>query len=302
MKKSVYLPLIILVTGIAVYLSGCKKDRTEPFVKEVYSSPNAYLDSRKVSEQVFTITGPGNGPIVGEQGTRIYQSKDIFTYPDGTPIDYPYVIKLIELYKPYDMIYYRVFPVSGGLMLTTQGEVRILAEKDGQPLVLAPGNTIGIEFPTDSAMQNMTLFTGTESGGSVDWQNTGQPAYVYVDSSNVNNFFYKFMGDTLGWFNCDKFSGYSNLCTIMFTSETDSLETLFKVAYLPEYSGLMHVGNSLQVPQNTEVRFIAMGQKSDGSMWSFYSQFTAHDFTLEITMEQTDYNQLDQLLTTMFNN
>ncbi len=293
----------IVWTGwIAIlFIAGCKKDRTEPFVKEVYASPAAYLNSRKANEQVFTITGPGTAPIVGEQGTRIYQSKDIFTYPDGTPIDYPYVIKLIELYKPYDMLYYGVFPVSNSVMLTTQGEVRVTAEKDGHPLVLASGSTFGVEFPTDSVMTNITLFLGNESNGNVNWENTGQAATMITDSTYTDSTFYSWWPDTLGWFNADKFSGYTNTCTVSFTSSTDSVETLYKVVYLPEYAGIMQVvGTQVVLPQNTEMRFIALGMKTDGTLWYFYNQSTTHTFTLDITMEQTDENALHQLITTMF--
>ncbi len=294
---------IYMVSAIAMlflFSYGCKKDRTYPSIKKVYSTPDTYLNSRKKSEQVFNISDQNSLHIVGRQGTSIYFNKETFSLPDGSPVDYPYVVKLVELYKPYDMIYYKAFPVSDGVPLITQGEVRISAEKDNVPLALRPGTDFKLEFPANNIMQNMYLFLG--AGEPLNWEVTEQMPDVYVDTLNSNNTFYRFAPDTLGWFACSKLMSYDNLCDIRFVSLTDSVETLFKVVYLPEYSLLTHSGPTVSVPRNADVHFLALGVEENGTLCYFYKEFVSQKTTIDITMEPVSYDVLDNLIVTKFDN
>ena len=290
--------LLTLMVGI-IGLTNCKKDRTETVVKEVYQSPQSYFDSHKQNEQEFVITGPGTEPIVGEQGTKIYQSKDIFTYPNGDTISYPYTIKLVELYTPADMVYYGVFPVSDGNMLTTAGELRIRAFKDNQELVLRPGYSYKVLFPTDENNMPLYLYRGIDDGnGNINWSNTNTLAtYVQDSAANVSGYYYQFFSQFLNWINCDRFNNVT-LTTITFDSETDSVETIPKFLYLPDYDGVMEVlGKTAQVPANTQVKFLALGLNTDGDLYYYYQEFTSTPGTvINITMAQTTDAYVTQLL------
>ncbi len=126
----------------------CSKDRIEEKQQmNEYEPINNYFDNKKQDEQEFVVDTNGQGPIVGNQGTKIWAEKTKLMYPNGDSVYFPYTVKLVELYTPKDMIYYQMPTVASGSLLTTGGEVRIRAFKDGQELLLRPGNAWTIEMP-----------------------------------------------------------------------------------------------------------------------------------------------------------
>ena len=70
-----------LISGLLLF--SCSKDRIEERDElNEYQSPNAYLDSKKQPEQDFLIDTNGTGPIVGNQGTLIWGSKNCLMLPE----------------------------------------------------------------------------------------------------------------------------------------------------------------------------------------------------------------------------
>jgi len=119
-----------MVAAIGVF-SGCSKDRVDAEdEKSSYKSANEYLDARKQAEQEYEITEDGTGPIVAQQGTKVWAVKEKLMFPNGDAVTYPYTVKIVELYTPKDMIYYQMPSTSGLNLLTTAGEVRIKAVKE----------------------------------------------------------------------------------------------------------------------------------------------------------------------------
>jgi len=294
MKK---LTFLILMAVVILSLTFCNKDRTEVQLKTTYTTPQSFLDSHKPQEQEFVITDSGSAPIIGQEGTVIYQSKSIFMYPNGDTITYPYTIKLVELYKPSDMVYYGVFPVDDGKLLKSSGEIRVRAFKDGQELVLRPGHYFMVYFP---AFDNKSyfLYTGENVNGTIDWdQTTTTSTYVFDTISGMGENYHKFFSTYLNWINADYFAD-SATCQISFVSSTDSVETIPKFLYFPYYNAVMEVfPATVTVPQNTPVKFLALGYNSDGELYYYYQEFTTSPgTTINITMSGTTENYITQLL------
>ena len=104
MKNSIriFRLMFLGLTISTILFSSCKKDRIESQEKQIndYQSMNNYFDTKKQHEQEFIIDTAGTGPIVGNQGTKIYVSKDLLMFPNGDSVHWPYTVKLIELYTP----------------------------------------------------------------------------------------------------------------------------------------------------------------------------------------------------------
>lgn len=268
MKISIKMNRIILLSIISMaILSECSKERTDPKQDQSdYTSMNNYLDSKKQQEQVFEIDGSGNGPIIGNQGTKIWGSKEILMFPNGDSVQWPFTVNLVELYTPKDMIYYQMPTVAGGILLTTGGEIRLRAFKDGQELVLRPDKTWTVEMPNNSPLLDMKIYYGVENPTYVDW--TANPAGNFIDTT------FGYIGSVkkLGWVACGKIA-YSTTSTADYTfkSTIDNLQNIPIFIYLPGIKSLMQVYNQTSgaLPIGEDAKNILMGINSNNQL--FYS-------------------------------
>jgi len=152
MKNFTSIITAIAFAGIISFVS-CSKDRIEPNEDlNSYESMDEYLDSKKQAEQEYEITEEGSEPLQGQQGTKIWIGKDLLMFPDSSDVEWPFTIRLVELYTPKDMIYYQMPSVAGQNMLETEGEIRVRAfkvDQNGveQELLLKPGRVFAIEMP-----------------------------------------------------------------------------------------------------------------------------------------------------------
>ncbi|MGB0886581.1 MAG: hypothetical protein ACPGSL_00550, partial [Vicingaceae bacterium] len=261
-KKQI-IPIVIL-TSILLINIGCKKDRIEPAEETPaeYTDVNQYLDSKKQDEQDFEITGPSNDTLTGNQGTRIYGSKNCLNDSNGDTIDYPFTIHLVELYTPKDMIYWQMPTVANGNILETDGEIRIRATKNGQDLSLICPYTF--EMPNNSPNSDMTIFTGTDNGNFVDWNNTGT-------SFTTNSYGYYGSMSSFGWINADIQIGTGSGYNLSFTSQTDDLTNVGIFIYIPTTQTVMQVYNASSglIPSGSNVKIIMMAIDTNGDLFSY---------------------------------
>ncbi len=278
--------------------SGCSKKRLEDDqTLNSYTSTNQYLDSKKQQEQTFEDDGSGSGPIVGQRGTMLYGSIDIFMYPNGDSVQYPYSIGLIELYTPKDMIYAQMPTYGSNHILASGGVIHVRAFKDTTDLVLRPGRYYLAKFPTASIDQSMKVFHGTETGSIVDWaQSTDNMQY---DSTSTPNY-YSAYATAIGWINCDYFASYTGtMAPVTFTSTTDDLSGVAIFIYFPDINSVMQVYNmtSVSIPAGLSVKIICIG--ADNSMTPFYfytTLTTSSSNSIDVEMQQTTDSDLDALL------
>jgi len=261
MMKNLTLTLLAIVMLIAI---SCKKDRIEKKQVNEYQPVNDYLDSKKQKEQEFIINGPSNDTIVGNQGTRIRGAKNCLVDANGDTIDYPFTIKLVELYLPKDMIYYQMPTVSVGNILRTDGEIRLKASKGSQELSLRPSCPFEIGMPNATPRNDMTIFYGADNGTFVDWTDS-QVGFT------TNSYGYLGYPNALGWINCGKLIGNGSGHTLTFTSKTDNLQNVGIFIYFPAIKGLMQAYNMISglIPDGSEVKIIMIGVNANGELFSY---------------------------------
>ncbi len=303
MKKSIF---IVLSVSVFVFLAtiSCKKDRIEKSLNE-YGNLNDYLNTKKQAEQVFVIDSGGTGPIIGNQGTKIWIAKSCLQKPNGDTITWPYIVKLVELYTPMDMIYWQMPTVSSLGILETDGEIRLRAFKDNVELKLKPYPCYClVEMPNNAPKNYMKVFYGFENSGKPDWTTNLTQLGV---SPGVNPWFLAtdtgYVGQIarLGWIGCDSLVGSTSGVKLNFVSTTDNLENVGIFVFLPTTKTVMQVYNmkSTVMPSGSSVKIICMGIKTDGILFCYYQALSVTANT-EIEVEMTEIT--DANLTTLLQN
>ncbi|HIE15741.1 MAG TPA: hypothetical protein EYP69_02335 [Bacteroidales bacterium] len=299
MIKNIKIPLITLVSFL-ILSSACSKKRIEnnPELK-TYLPLSTYFNTKKQQEQIFEIDSTATTPIIGQQGTIIYQNADLFMYPNGDSVHYPYYIGLIELYTPKDMIYYQMPTYGSNHILTTGGEIHIRAYKDSTELVLRPGKFYITYFPTASPDSSMEIFHGTTTGQVVDWIQSTDFLTLYVDS--LANYYYRAYISSLGWINCDYFANYSgNMTTLNFISTTDDLSNAGIFIYFTGLKSILQVTNqtSESIPEGSNVKIICIAIDSNMLPYYYYQETTIGSSVsdIEVTMSPTTDAELETLL------
>ena len=275
---------LIAIVAITLINYSCKKDRIEPQVEEeknAYNPINSYLDSKKQAEQEFVITGPGNDTIVGNQGTRIYGSKNCLQYPNGDTVAYPFSIFLVELYTPKDMIYYQMPTVASGNIMETDGEISLRATANSQNLVLVC--PYAVEMPNALPSSNRTIFLGTDNGSYVNWTDSGTPftttSYGYLGTINA-----------FGWVNCGTQVGTGSGHTLTFTSSVDDLTNVGIFIYFPATRTVMQVYNTVSglIPNGSSIKIVMMAQDASGQLFSYTESRTVNaSATINMSLSQT---------------
>lgn len=283
---------------------SCKKDRIEKTMNE-YSDVNDYLNSKKQQEQVFVIDSNGTGPIIGNQGTKIWISKTCLQKPNGDTITWPYIVKLVELYTPMDMIYYQMPSTSSQGILETDGEIRLRAFKDNEELILKPYPCHCIvSMPNIAPKDYMRVYYGFETAGKPDWTaNLSQfgitsgvnPWFAHTDTGYVGHI------ARLGWIACDSIVGSNSGVNLKFISESDNLENVGIFVFFPATKTVMQVHNQLSTnfPSSSIVKTICIGMKSDGSLYHYYQALTVSS-SLDINVEMVEIS--DAALTDLLQN
>lgn len=310
MKKLSFNLILIAISAILmVSIHSCSKQRLqeeeeeEPELSE-YSSPDSFYDANKPQEQEYEITQDGPGPLVGQKGTKIWLGKDLLMHQNGDSVQYPFTIKLIELYTPQDMILYNMPTIAGGDILVTDGEIRVRAFKDGEELKLRPGRVWWSGVPCADPQAQMDVFYGIEGAEFVDWTDDASVVDPTVSDSltsiDIDSTGYFLNLPYLGWINCDYFYNSSEQkTTITFSSETDVLTNVDKFIYFSGIKSLMQVyGNvSGEIPIGTSATIICIGIGSDSKLHYYSKEISVADNqVVNVTMVETTEDSLMSFL------
>ena len=282
---------VAILVGILL-ISSCSKERIEEEEEEQlteYQSINSYYDTKKQDEQEFIIDTTGTDPIIGHEGTKIWVSKEKLMFANGDSVQWPYTVNLIELYPAKDMIYYQMPTLGGSIILSSHGEVKVTALKDGEELVLRSSMTWTVEMPNSTPESGMNTYYGNESSSIVNWVNT--PTGLFATST------YGYTGEiqTLGWISCAKDPAFnSGVTNYSFTSSTDDLQNVSKFIYLPNSKGLMQLYSttSSDLPIGEDIKIIFIGIDSSNNLFHYYSSTTVgSSSTIDVTLTAiTDAN------------
>ena len=292
----------LLVLATTLLFSSCSRDRIERDLN-AYESPNAYLDLKKQDEQVFVIDTAGEGPIIGNQGTTIWGSIDCLQLLGGAGVDYPFIVKLVELYTPKDMIYYRMPTVAAGMPLETAGEVRLRAEKDGQELVLSQPCAFKVSMQNASpALNYMNVYYGNENGDVVDWT-TDLGVWGITQTQNpvfdVDTIGYTAFIEKLGWINADRSVSTSGTFSLTFDSEEDDLSNVLFFAYLPDSKTVLQssAGIISGIPSGAFAKVVAIAVNASGDLFHFQQELTVNgNSTVMVVMTGISDPELTTLL------
>jgi hypothetical protein len=284
--------LLLMTSAVMLFTYSCKKDRIES--KNAYSPVNTYLDSKKQQEQDFIIDTSGSGPIIGNQGTQLWIGKQCLMMPNGDSVTWPFTIKLVELYKPKDMIYYQQPTVASAGILKTDGEIRFRAFKGSTELKLKPDPCMAaISMPNAAPQAGMRVYYGFGVAPNGDW--TDAPSALGVTTSLSPNFVTTASSYTasiaiLGWINCGQNAGTTPTSSLTFTSSTDDLTNVGIFIYMPATKTVMQAYNSASgnIPNGTSVKIVAMGIDASGNLFSWTdSRTVGSNTTIDITMSAT---------------
>ena len=282
--------LLSLSLGFFMFAS-CKKDRIVDKPLNEYKSVNDYFNSKKQQEQEFTIDSAGKAPIIGNQGTKIWPSKDRLMFANGDSVHWPYTVKLIELYSAKDMLYYQMPNVGGGNILTTCGEIRLRAYKDGQELVLRPSKTWSILMPSKNPLTDMKQFYGLDATSFTDWVANPAGDFVKTDTG------YYADDQKLGWISCDKDASSASSVTVSFISFTDVLTNVGIFIYIPSKQSLIQVYNQIsgKIPVGSDIKIIAIGINANDETYYYYKEMTLgqSDEKLDISLQSISKNDLE---------
>ena len=288
----------ILLVAIAFFLqsTSCSKARVQPNTLNSYSSVNNYFSSKQQPEQVDTIKGPGPGPIIGLLGTKIWGSKQCLTFPNGDSVSYPFVIKLVELYSPKDMIYYQMPTVAGGTILKTDGEIRLRAFKGSTELILKPNPCMfQIEMPCVAPQVGKSAYYGITTNSEPDWALSNPLVPFTTNVASYTAYITK-----LGWINCGQTAPGASNISLSFTSTTDDLTNVGIFVYLPSTKTVVQVYNQQTnvIPAGSNAKIIAIGVNGSGNLFYWYQQATlTSSSNYSISLASTT----DAALTTLLN-
>lgn len=293
-----YLALTTIIAFGIVNIS-CSKERLEDDTPELnsYTQTTSYMNDKAQDEQVYTVDSNGTGPITGLQGTQMWPHKEIFMYPNGNDVHYPFEIRIIEIYKPIDMVYSQMPTVSDGNLLTTAGEVRVKAYKDGTELVLRPGKFLVLDFPTTTQNSNMRVYYGQENGSIINWVDPND-SIQNMDTASAH--YYRVFTHRMNWINCDFFSSYTgSMANFSFTSTTEDINGLGKFIYFNNRKSMMQIysSTSVDVPVGEDVKIILFGKNASNELYYYYNDTIVNPTNnYNITLTQTTEAQLDSLL------
>lgn len=304
MKKTTKSVLLLLFVSAMILSISCRKDRIEKTMNS-YEPINSYLDAKKQAEQVFVIDSNGSGPIVGNQGTRIWVSKQCLQKPNGDSITWPYTVRLVELYKPKDLIYYQMPTVSSLGILENDGEIRLRAFKDDVELIFKPYPCgCNIAMPNQAPKSYMRVFYGTETA-ITDWSSNGSqfgisslanPFFSHTDTSYLANI------HRLGWIGCDSLAGNNTGTKLTFQSSSDELQNVGIFIYIPQTRTVMQVYNMVSgyLPNNISIKIVCIGINSSGELFTYYQNMTTGSSTpIEVTMTAISDADLTTLLNSL---
>jgi hypothetical protein len=280
-----FIKIIALV--LFAFVFSCSKERIEEKPLNEYNPPTDYLNSKKQQEQEYVIDTNGTCPLVGLEGTELCVAKNCLSFPDGSPVYFPYTLKLIEQYTPKSMIYAQMPTVAGGKILETAGEVKVTAFKNGTPLQLNSGCTYSVKMPSTWQRNYLRVYAGVDAGIYVDWTDANIAFSIVSGGHNANV-------PGFGWINSAKDRSSTTNSKLTFKSKTDKLENLGIFIYIPDTKTVMQVYNlvSGDIPNESKVKIIALGIKANGDIYKFYKEITVNK-SEEITIKMEASSDTD---------
>lgn len=172
MKNDLKFLSVLCVAFLSVL--SCKKNHYNPN-DPVYVTPplnKLFADLRSIPQEL-SVTAGRDTMVFGSKGTMLHFYANSFRYANGATITSGIIkLKLVEMYKPGDMIRNRATTMAGANLLRSGGQISVDATLNGEKVNT---NKYGVGFiqpTTPTLAQPMALFYGNTNNRDsvVSWE------------------------------------------------------------------------------------------------------------------------------------
>ncbi len=273
---------VLLLLSIIGFVS-CSRERL--FLKETPSFVSLIPENLQKAPQVITLNSRNDLPFITEGGNSIWFDLNWLYRPkDFSTADYPVRLEITELLSVKDIILQEKPTVSGGRLLTTDGQIKVQVFKGKDELQVFQGalriDMNGI-FPGQGDPE-MLLFLGEETKDGFNWQVDSSGCLIEagrilfcdnISTQNNSGWDYALFPYQLGWINIDKFADYNQTTSLRFVSDTD-IQHVSKFLYFPDIKSILQVYNhgTTGVPVGMKAVIIAFAFTGDGSVFSYFEE------------------------------
>ncbi len=326
LKKS----FVLLVTGLSMTITCCKKDTKNPSEAEPDKTPaafntnnvNALINNLTTPLQTYTISVASYNTHVCENGTTIIIYPNAFLTQSGQPVTGVVNIEAKDVLSKKDMILNNAIPVSNGQLLVSGGEVYFNATQGGQKLKMNPASAVYFEVPSTTPSYQMQEFYATGpsnlSNTNLNWATPTATTNIAVvqDTSFIgNSYYYSFQSDSLNWSNCDYFyntPGTKTTCTVNLIGSFDNTNSAIFLSMnganvlvrlnATSYNSITQQFQSYlnSIPEGVNYTVVAIG--FDGTNYYYGSQVVTMTTNMVINLAaltQTTKSQIETNLTTL---
>lgn len=262
----------LVIVAIAT-LFACKK--SERLQENAYEPLDSFYDMYEEEVQEFIIDSVGEGPIVGEQGTNAYVGAQIFMMPDGSDVEYPFKLQMVEIYEKDQMMLSRApSAFNTTTALITGGMVSIRAFKDTTELVLRPGAVIPLKYPEKHGQSTvMTHYYGERGADHVlDLMEN------VANEATLDSLFYHVYADRVGFSSPSRAhaTGASQFLITLSVQGTGTENIAKYVVYNNTHTVLkIRDVMSSGINEGTSVKLVCFAKNQDG-------EFLLHEEDLEM--------------------
>jgi hypothetical protein len=165
--------ILTVITAATIILTACNNNKENPtdIFTKVYTADN-------LTTQTFSIWADKDTTLKGKSGTTLFIPQNTFVDDKGNQVRGQVNIQFKEALTTADMVLANLTTTSDGNFLQSGGMIFITATSDNNKLEIASDKYIGVIIPTDTAISNMKVFTGTQDSVGINWQN---PAPILND-------------------------------------------------------------------------------------------------------------------------
>lgn len=301
--------------------SSCSKERYDVIIKEDVQPPVVEKAIFKPSTEnplatkleapfLKTVNNPNDLNFTTTKGTIVNGRISDFMYESGSwdSVELPINLQIKELYTIKDMILNGKTTTSDGKLLTTGGQIEIIATKDGKKLQLAPYSQFSIQVPTNNPDPEMKIFFGEElANGDVNWQlATMQDKFLGIKDSSKSAIvakeqLYNLLPSKIGWINIDKVARESTkLTTITLTSEYPAIDDIICYLYFDRLKSILqyyNAGKPSNLPEGEHINLICIGITEKEEVYTFIKEFNLEaNQVIQVKLEKSSMEELMKYL------
>ena len=144
--KKITSGILILIIGVALFNTSCKKHKDDVAPATTSTAPEAFYAAQQNKKEVFTYNPNRDTILQGSGGTRVSIGAGTLRTLSGQTVTGNVTIELKEINKFSDIILNNTATISNGKLFKSAGTCYISANQNGTPLMLAANTNYLIEL------------------------------------------------------------------------------------------------------------------------------------------------------------